>query len=130
MAVWDTEDANPWIRIAETILVRELGIRKPEKNEPSAYRLANPGEVSELLTQAGLRVLSQDRVNVTYFSHRKAEELFEFLIDFVGPIRMMFLKLPTESRQEVQNEILRELEKSTRNGSAWVHHAIREAKVQ
>jgi SAM-dependent methyltransferase len=127
-AVWDTAEKNEWISSAEAALAEILGIRKPEASEPSAYRLSNPDEVSSLLSAAGFRRTSADSVLLPYFGQRTSEETFDFLLHFIGPIRTMFEKLSPEVRESGRAKVVAALADANRNGSAWVHHAIREPK--
>lgn len=129
LAVWDTSEKNTWVSPAESILARSLDIRTPEPNEPSAYRLADPTEVAALLGEAGFRVVSTESVLLPYLNQRNADETFEFLLRFIGPIRTMFEKLPDERRAQVRAEAVAALDGVSRNGTAWIHHATREPKI-
>lgn len=128
LAVWEAPEKNTWVSAAESVLTDALGIRKPSPTEPSAYRLADPAEVKALLSAAGFRITHTDSIHLPYFAQRTAEETFEFLVRFIGPIRTMFEKIPPENRDALHAKAVAVLAEVSRNGTAWVYHAIREPK--
>ena len=128
-SVWDRAEGNMGTTAIEEILRRELGIRAPEPNEPSAFRLADEGEVKAMLREAKLAPLSSERVSVPYLASLAPEANLDFVMKYIGPIRLMFDKLPTERRDAVRAEIVAALGSVNRIGSAWVHQAEREVRI-
>jgi SAM-dependent methyltransferase len=126
--VWDKREANLWTSSVEDVLKEELSIRDARPDEPSAYRLADDAEVAGLLRSAGLRPISSERIHAPYFSTLSPDATFDFLLKFVGPVRLMFLKVSEDRKEAVRAQIVSGLAEVSRNGSAWIHHAEREVK--
>lgn len=129
ISVWDGADKNQWASAAEATLRDVLGIRSPGPGDPTAYCLADPSAVSGILADAGLQPLGCDKVDVPYFAGLSAEDTFRFLLKFIGPIRSMFERVPEVDKPQVTVRVVAALSEANRNGSAWVHHAVRELKL-
>lgn len=125
-SVWAEGEANLWSSAAEDVLKAELSIRDPLPNEPSANRLASKTEVAELLSTAGLKLLSSEAVTVPYLARKDPKDCFNFLVTFMGPIKTMFAKVPEDRKQEVRERAEKALGEVSRDGLVWVHHAERE----
>ena len=126
--VWAERDANRWSSAVEDILKAELSIRDPLPTEPSAYRLASPTEVGELIAASNLRLLSSEQVSVPYFANQTPEATFDFMLKFIGPVRTMFEKLSHDRKEPIRSRIVSELGEVSRTGLIWVHHAEREVR--
>lgn len=128
-SVWDREELNMGTTAIEQILRRELGIRRPGPTEPSAFRLADTDEVTQLLREAKFSGHTYERVQVPYLASITPEESFEFIMKYIGPIRMMFDKCPDESKEPMREEIVGALSSVNRVGNAWVHRVEKEVKL-
>ena len=128
-AVWNDSKLNRWLSAVEEILHAELGIRLPNSDEPHAYRLRNRFDVGEMLTAAKLKFVSVDEVSVPYFAELNAQNAFESLLRFVGPIKLMFEKVSDDRKETIKQEIIAALQSANRSGSALVYTAKREVNL-
>ena len=64
LAVWDLPAANPWVTIPQAALV-ELGLAEPvPPTGPGMFALAAPGQLAELLEQAGFGEVTVEPVAI------------------------------------------------------------------
>lgn len=80
VAVWAESDRNPWMTAAGRAALR-LGLaERPDPEAPGPFRLAAPGRLRALLTAAGLEVVVEEEVGVTWRAS-SPEESWEVMLD-------------------------------------------------
>ncbi len=62
VAVWAAPELNPFITIMASTIMRKLELPKPPENSPGIFRCAQPGFTSNLLQNAGLKEIKEDRL--------------------------------------------------------------------
>jgi SAM-dependent methyltransferase len=66
VAVWDAEDANPWMAILRSVL-RERGLAPaPAPGEPGPFALAAPGDLEALFDATGFDDVERSAVDVAH----------------------------------------------------------------
>jgi SAM-dependent methyltransferase len=65
-AVWGTADENPWAAAIGRVLVSSGQMDRPEPDAPGPFRLADPERVRALVEGAGLGLVVQEEVPLTW----------------------------------------------------------------
>ena len=65
-AVWASADENPWASAIGRVLVAGGLVARPEPDAPGPFRLADPEHVRELVETAGLELVTQEDVPLTW----------------------------------------------------------------
>lgn len=65
-AVWGSADENPWASAIGRVLVARGLVARPEPDTPGPFRLADPERVHDLVESAGLELVAQEDVPLTW----------------------------------------------------------------
>lgn len=104
LAVWDLAERNPWATIDDRALI-ELGhMAPPEPTGPGMFALAAPGQLEELLRDAGFGEIVVDGVDQT----REYAGVDEF-IDETRDLSVMFAEAYDELDQGQRDEVARKI---------------------
>src|SRR4051812_34881710 len=82
-SVWIKPEENPWTTIAMQAIATEAVVAPPDPNGPNMYRFADPGIVSGLYEEAGLRDVAEWEVDVELVT-RSAAEYWEMISEHVS----------------------------------------------
>jgi enediyne biosynthesis protein CalE5 len=104
-AVWSAPDKNPYLMIPITVIKQFLDLPQPDPTAPGIFRLAKPGDLAEMLQQAGFTNLSEEEfvADVTFPS---GEEYYASLMDIAAPIQNLFAKLSDEQKADARGRII------------------------
>ena len=80
LAVWASSDENPWASAVGRVLVARGVTGPPEADAPGPFRLADPERVRSLVEDAGLELLAQEDVPLTW-RYRSFDEFWETTLD-------------------------------------------------
>lgn len=96
VAVWAESERNPWITAAGRAALR-LGLAdRPDPEAPGPFRLAAPGRLAELLASAGLDVVAEEEVGVTWRAS-SLEESWGLTLDTSRTLALLVASLsPTD----------------------------------
>jgi SAM-dependent methyltransferase len=100
LAAWAPPDVNPWITIPMDELARALPQPPPEPGAPGIFHLSADGALAGALAGAGFRNVSQERVQLSHFTHDIAE-FWAMLTDTAGPLGPLLAGLSPEVRTRV-----------------------------
>ncbi|MEO8046427.1 MAG: methyltransferase domain-containing protein [Nitrospirota bacterium] len=104
-AVWSAPDKNPYLMIPITVIKQFLDLPPPDPTAPGIFRLAKPGDLAEMLQQAGLTNLSEEEF-VADVKFPSGEEYYTSLMDIAAPIQNLFAKLSEEQKADARGRII------------------------
>jgi hypothetical protein len=105
VAVWSTLDKNPSFRISMESIKQVVELPPPDPIAPGIFRLANPGDLTAMLQQAGL-IDAAEHEFLAEWSYASAEEYFTSLMELAAPIQHLMANLSPDQMQEVKRLIL------------------------
>jgi hypothetical protein len=103
-AVWSTLDKNPSFRVSMEAIKQMVEFPPPDPTAPGIFRLANPGDLTGMLQQAGMiDVVEQEFL--AEWSYASAEEYFTSLMELAAPIQNLMASFSTDQMHEVKRLI-------------------------
>jgi SAM-dependent methyltransferase len=112
LAVWDEPEANPWATIPARTLIDLGHSAPPAPGEPGPFALSAPGELKEMMADAGFVDVVIDYVEVGR-PHPSAQAFVEEILDLSQSFAQVWERLPETERAEVSAEIARRLKPYT-----------------
>ena len=103
-AVWSSPDKNPSISLSMEAIKKVVELPQPDPAAPGIFRLAKPGDLAEMLQQAGLIDVT-DQEFLAEWSYASAEEYFTSLMEIAAPVQNLMAKLSVPQVQEVRRLI-------------------------
>jgi ubiquinone/menaquinone biosynthesis C-methylase UbiE len=103
-AVWSSPEKNPSIGLSMEAIKKVVELPPPDPTAPGIFRLAQPGDLSGLLHQAGL-VEVADQEFLAEWSYASAEEYYTSLTEIAAPVQNLMAKLSAAQVQEVRRLI-------------------------
>jgi SAM-dependent methyltransferase len=97
-AVWGTADENPWAAAIGRVLVSSGQMERPEPDAPGPFRLADPERVRDLVEDAGLELVLQEDVPLTW-RYASFDEYWDVSRDLS---RTLSTALETMSKKDAQ----------------------------
>ncbi len=104
-AVWSTPDKNPSIRLSMDAIKQVVELPPPDPTAPGIFRLAKPGDLADMLQQAGLTDVSEHEF-LAEWSYASAEEYYTSLMEIAAPVQNLMATLSAEQTQDVKRRIL------------------------
>ncbi len=121
-AVWGTADENPWAAAIGRALVSGGRMERPDPDAPGPFRLADPDRVCELVEGAGLELLVQDDVLLTW-RYSSFEEYWGASRDLSRTLGTVLEALSEQETRKVYGDVRAALE-SYRLGDGLVMPAL------
>ncbi|HEY8600449.1 MAG TPA: methyltransferase domain-containing protein [Thermomicrobiales bacterium] len=106
--VYTTPEQNRFFSIPVSIIRRRAQLPPPSPGQPGPFSLGGPGVLEEAFRQAGFRDL-ETRVVSSPLRLPSAADCVRFERESFGALHQMLVGLPDEERQDVWDEIEREL---------------------
>ncbi len=108
LAVWDLPERNPWATIPRAVL-RELGHAPAlDPDAPNQFSLAAPGDLEELLADAGLFEVKVGAIAMTR-TFADLGEFLGFLTEMAASVGTVYGGLDAAARREVSTRLAAEL---------------------
>lgn len=104
IAVWSAPEKNPSIGLSMEAVRKVVELPTPDPTAPGIFRLAKPGDLADMLQQAGL-VDVTDQEFFAEWSYASAEEYYISLMEIAAPIQNLMAKLAAPQVQEVRRLI-------------------------
>jgi ubiquinone/menaquinone biosynthesis C-methylase UbiE len=108
-AVWASADDNPWASAVGRVLVARGVTGRPEPDAPGPFRLADPERVRALVQNAGLEVLTQEDVPLTW-RYRDFDEFWETTLDLSSTLSSAISALDGEDADDIRADVRRAVE--------------------
>jgi enediyne biosynthesis protein CalE5 len=103
-AVWSSLDKNPSFGLSMEAIKKVVELPPPDPTAPGIFRLATPGDLADMLRQAGL-VDVTDHEFLAEWSYASAEEYYTSLLEIAAPIQNLMATLSAALVQEVKRLI-------------------------
>ncbi len=103
-AVWSSPNKNPSIGLSMEAIRKVVELPPPDPTAPGIFRLAQPGDLADMLQQAGL-VDVTDQEFFAEWSYASAEEYYTSLMEIAAPVQNLMAKLLDTQKQEVKRFI-------------------------
>lgn len=114
IAVWAVPDKNPFITIMASIIIKRLNLPRTADNSPGIFRCAQPGYTSQLLHEAGLKNITEERLSGNGF-FESAGHYWDVMSDVAGPLMEAVEKEPQEIINDVRKAVIKEAGKYAYN---------------
>ncbi|MDP8972084.1 MAG: methyltransferase domain-containing protein [Actinomycetota bacterium] len=121
-SVWAARERNPWVSLANSVLV-ELGhVPPPDPEAPGAFALADPVRIRELVVGAGF---AEPEVEEVHFRRRFAnrDAYWRFLVETAASMSPVLRALPPEARRTVR-ECVHEAARPFHSGEGYDFPAV------
>jgi len=104
-SVWSALDKNPSFRLSMDSIKQVVELPPPDPTAPGIFRLANPGDLTGMLQQAGFVDVTEQEF-LAEWSYASAEEYFTSLMELAAPIQNLMAKFSTDQMDKVKRLIL------------------------
>ena len=104
-AVWSAPEKNPSIGLSMAAIKQVIELPPPDPTAPGIFRLAKPGELAAMFTQAGLTDV-HDHEFLGEWSYASADEYYTSLMEIAAPVQNLMAKLSEAQKQDVKQRIL------------------------
>lgn len=102
-SVWGNPEKNPWIAVNMETMISMLQLKPPTPGAPGAFRCAQPGLMTDLFKQSGLRNISEKEV-VGKFKCDTLETYWNFITETSSPV--VYSNANEALKQQIKNEVL------------------------
>jgi ubiquinone/menaquinone biosynthesis C-methylase UbiE len=123
-AVWSAPDKNPYLMIPITVIKQFLDLPPPDPTAPGIFRLAKPGDLAEMLQQAGFTNLSEEEF-IADVRFPSGEEYYASLMDIAAPIQNLFAKLSDQQKTAARDRIVTSVDQYRRADGIALPIAVR-----
>ncbi len=123
-AVWSAPDKNPYLMIPITVIKQFLDLPPPDPTAPGIFRLAKPGDLAEMLRQAGFTNLSEEEF-IADVRFPSGEEYYASLMDIAAPIQNLFAKLSDQQKTAARDRIVTSVDQYRRTDGIALPIAVR-----
>lgn len=104
-AVWSVPEKNPSLGIAMNAIKQVVELPPPDPAAPGIFRLAQPGDLADMLRQAGLTDVAEQEF-LAEWSYASADEYYTSLTELAAPIQNLLAKLSPDQLREVKRHIV------------------------
>jgi ubiquinone/menaquinone biosynthesis C-methylase UbiE len=123
-AVWSAPETNPYLMIPITVIKQFLDLPQPDPTAPGIFRLAKPGDLAEMLQQAGFTNLSEEEF-IADVRFPSGEEYYASLMDIAAPIQNLFAKLSDQQKADARGRIVASVDQHHRTDGFALPIAVR-----
>jgi SAM-dependent methyltransferase len=102
-AVWASAAENPWASAIGRVLVARGVTERPQPDAPGPFRLADPERVRSLVEDAGLDLLAQEDVELTW-RYRSFDEYWETTLDLSSTLASAIAALAVDGIHDLREE--------------------------
>ena len=121
-SVWAARERNPALSLVGTVLV-ELGhVPSPDPEAPSAFALADPGHIRELVVVAGFAEPEIEEVSFR-LPFAKQDAYWRYLTDTSASSSHVLRSLPSEEQAKVREQLL-EVARPFQSGEGYDFPAV------
>ncbi len=105
VVVWAAPEFNSFLALLGGVVTEKLSLPKPQPGAPGIFRCAEPGFTSRLLTNAGLKDVTEMDINgkMVYDS---PEQYWQVSTDLAGPIMEVLKSAPPDKAEDVKKTVI------------------------
>ncbi|HSA86279.1 MAG TPA: methyltransferase domain-containing protein [Nitrospira sp.] len=123
-AVWSAPDKNPYLKIPLDVIKQSIDLPPPDPAAPGIFRLAKPGELVNMLRQAGFADIAEEEF-LADVRFPAAEDYFSSLMDIAAPIQNLWMNLSPTQQTEARQRIVHTAERHRKNEVIALPIAVR-----
>lgn len=109
VAVWGAKGTVPFMTLPGDVAQREINLPPMPPDLPGPLKLGRPGQLAELLREAGFERVEEERFE-TVLAFASPSEYSAFLQDLSATLRRALAEHPVEARERVWRGVEREAE--------------------
>ena len=106
LAVWSAPDFNPFFRVVTQVMSRHLASPPEDPSAPGAFRFAGPGEIADLLAQAGAQRVRERTLDFHMAAAVRPEDFWTLRSEMSDTLRKKIAMLTSNQLARVREEIL------------------------
>ena len=103
--VWGSKDANPFFSSVTEVLDRFVPPELEDEDAPGAFRFANPGKLSKLLGDAGVKNIEERPLPFRIEAPIKPEQFWELRSEMSDTLRAKLATLTSERVRKIKNAV-------------------------
>lgn len=103
-AVWGRADENPWGSLVGRLLLEHGLVERPAEDAPGPFRLADTARVESLARAAGLVVVAQEDVRLTW-RYRDLDEFWAVSRDLSGTLSGVLRDLSADAAADLFQDV-------------------------
>jgi ubiquinone/menaquinone biosynthesis C-methylase UbiE len=123
-AVWSAPDKNLYLKIPLDVMKQSIDLPPPDPAAPGIFRLAKPGELVNMLRQAGFADIAEEEF-LADVRFPAAEDYFSSLMDIAAPIQNLWMNLSPTQQTEARQRIVHTAERHRKNEVIALPIAVR-----
>ncbi len=109
LAVWNSADTNPFFHTIQRVVERYTASSTADPDAPDPFRFANPGELRNVLSEAGAMAPSERLLKFTIQAPISVEAFWELRCEMSEKLRERVAMLTREQLAEVKHQSLEAL---------------------
>lgn len=103
--VWSYNEMNPFTQIPTEVMARHVESPPPSPGDYNAFRFAEPGELSGILTAAGATDVSEQILSFTLTAPITLAEFWTLRSETSESLRTKLKQLSEETRSQIETEV-------------------------
>lgn len=106
LAVWHSLDTNPFFNAMSQVIDRFIESPPPAPDAPDAFRFATPGQLRDVLAEAGVMAPAERLLKFNIQAQVSAEEFWTIRTELSEKLREKIALLSSEQRNEAKRQVL------------------------
>jgi SAM-dependent methyltransferase len=124
VAVWAQPERNPWATLIMGTIASEVAMPALPPSSPGLFRCAPEGLMSDVLSEAGLRHVSDEEV-LCPLVHESPEEYWQFMTDVAAPVVAGLARTDQATQDAIRDLVCRQALEFVRDGRVTLASAAR-----
>ena len=105
LAVWGKSDVNPFCYVVTNVMAQHVDSPAADPDAPNAFRFAEPGKLTHLMTQAGASDVEERVVTFNLEAPLTAHEFWTMRSQTSDTLREKLAKMSTEEQSQIAREV-------------------------
>lgn len=118
-SVWNGPDKNFWVTATMGPLNKNMELPAPPPGSPGMFRCAKDGLISDLLSQAGFKNISQKEIS-SKMNCRSTDVYWGFMTEVVAPVVAALSKADDATKEKIQNEVYQAVDQKFPGGNVLI----------
>ena len=106
LAVWHSVDSNPFFNAMSQVIDRFIESPPPAPDAPDAFRFATPGQLRDVLAEAGVMAPAERLLKFNIQAPVSAEEFWTIRTELSEKLREKIAHLSSEQLKEAKRQVL------------------------
>ena len=109
-AVWGKSDINPFCYAVTRVMEQHVKSPAPDPDSPNAFRFAEPGKLTSVMTQAGAIDVDEGVVSFDIAAPISAQQFWQMRSETSDTLRLKLVQLSADEQAQIATEVEREVE--------------------